>query len=92
VTAASRTAVIRLDALSSARALAGLLVTAFICHVGFQVTADVVRRMADGVDSAVIKTAEAAVGIRLDEHSGSYLSAKSTEPVLEHLRLPGHCL
>ena len=55
-----------LDALSSAGALAGLIavalgqpwgdpvaglaVTAFICHVGYQVTADVARRLADGVD------------------------------------------
>jgi cation diffusion facilitator family transporter len=67
-----------LDALSSAGALAGLLavafgqpwgdpvaglaVTAFICHVGYEVTADVVHRLADGVDPAVITTAEAAAG------------------------------
>jgi hypothetical protein len=56
----------RLDALSSAGALAGLIavalgqawgdpvagiaVTIFICHVGYEVTADVMRRLADGVD------------------------------------------
>jgi cation diffusion facilitator family transporter len=67
-----------LDALSSAGALAGLVavalgqpwgdpvaglaVTAFICHVGYQVTRDVVRRLADGVDPEVITTAEAAAG------------------------------
>ena len=67
-----------LDALSSAGALvglvavafglpwgdplAGLLITAFICHVGYQVTKDVVHRLADGVDPAVITTAEAAAG------------------------------
>jgi Cation efflux family len=67
-----------LDALSSAGALAGLVavafgqpwgdpvaglvVTAFICHVGYQVTADVVRRLADGVDPRIITTAEAAAG------------------------------
>jgi len=67
-----------LDALSSAGALAGLIavafgqswgdpvagiaVTAFICHVGYEVTADVVRRLADGVDPAVITEAEAAAG------------------------------
>jgi cation diffusion facilitator family transporter len=67
-----------LDALSSAGALAGLVavafgqpwgdpvaglaVTAFICHVGYEVTADVVHRLADGVDPAVITTAEAAAG------------------------------
>ena len=67
-----------LDALSSAGALvglvavalgqswgdpvAGLAVTLFICHVGYEVTADVMRRLADGVDPDVITTAEAAAG------------------------------
>ena len=67
-----------LDALSSAGALAGLVavslgfrlgdpiagmaVTLFICHVGYEVTKDVVYRLADGVDPAVITTAEAAAG------------------------------
>ena len=67
-----------LDALSSAGALAGLIavaagqpwgdpvaglaVTGFICHVGYEVTADVVRRLADGVDPEVITTAEAVAG------------------------------
>ena len=36
--------------------------TAFICHVGYQVTADVARRLADGVDPVVITTAEAVAG------------------------------
>jgi cation diffusion facilitator family transporter len=67
-----------LDALSSAGALvglvavafgqpwgdpvAGLAVTAFICHVGYEVTRDVVHRLADGMDPDVIATAEAAAG------------------------------
>ena len=67
-----------LDALSSAGALAGLIavalgqswgdpvagiaVTAFICHVGYEVTADVMRRLADGIDPLVITTAEAVAG------------------------------
>lgn len=67
-----------LDALSSAGALAGLIavaagqswgdpvaglaVTAFICHVGYEVTKDVVHRLADGVGPEVIATAEAAAG------------------------------
>jgi cation diffusion facilitator family transporter len=67
-----------LDALSSAGALvglvavalgqpwgdpvAGLAVTAFICHVGYEVTKDVVHRLADGVDPDVITTAETAAG------------------------------
>ena len=67
-----------LDALSSAGALAGLIavalgqpwgdpvaglaITVVICHVGYQVTADVVHRLADGIDPSVITTAEAAAG------------------------------
>jgi len=67
-----------LDALSSAGAMAGLIavalgqpwgdpvaglaVTAFICHVGYEVTADVVHRLADGIDPSVITGAEAAAG------------------------------
>ena len=67
-----------LDALSSAGALAGLIavalgqpwgdpvaglaVTAFICHVGYEVTADVMHRLADGVDPDLITRAEAAAG------------------------------
>ena len=67
-----------LDALSSAGALAGLVavalgqswgdpvaglaVTAFICHVGYEVTSDVLRRLADGVEPEVITRAEAAAG------------------------------
>jgi cation diffusion facilitator family transporter len=67
-----------LDALSSAGALVGLVavalgfrlgdpiagmaVTLFICHVGYEVTKDVVHRLADGVDPSVITRAEAAAG------------------------------
>ena len=67
-----------LDALSSAGALVGLVavslgfrlgdpiagmaVTLFICHVGYEVTKDVVHRLADGVDPRVINSAETAAG------------------------------
>ena len=67
-----------LDALSSAGALAGLVavalgqrwgdpvagiaVTGFICHVGYEVSADVVHRLADGIDPGIINAAEAAAG------------------------------
>jgi cation diffusion facilitator family transporter len=67
-----------LDALSSAGALAGLIavalgqpwgdpvaglaVTAFICHVGYEVTKDVAYRLADGIDPEIITVAEAAAG------------------------------
>ena len=36
--------------------------TALICHVGWEVTADVVHRLADGVDPGVITAAESAAG------------------------------
>jgi len=68
----------RLDALSSAGALAGLIavasgqswgdpvagltITAVICHVGYEVTADVAHRLADGVNPSVITAAESAAG------------------------------
>ena len=42
--------------------VAGLAITAFICHVGYEVTSDVVHRLADGIDPDVIHTAEAAAG------------------------------
>ena len=42
--------------------MAGLAITAVICHVGYEVTADVVHRLADGVDPSVITTAESAAG------------------------------
>jgi cation diffusion facilitator family transporter len=67
-----------LDALSSAGALVGLVavafgqswgdpvagiaVTLFIGHVGYEVTADVMRRLADAVDPDLITRAEAAAG------------------------------
>jgi hypothetical protein len=42
--------------------VAGLAVTAYICHVGYEVTAGVVHRLADGIDPSVISGAEAAAG------------------------------
>jgi cation diffusion facilitator family transporter len=65
-----------LDALSSAGALlglvgvavgwgwadgvAGIVVTAFICRVGWEVSSDIAHRILDGVDPAIIETAETA--------------------------------
>lgn len=65
-----------LDALSSAGAavglaavlaglpwadgVAGLVVTGFICHVGWEVTHDVVHRLMDGADPDLVVAAEAA--------------------------------
>ena len=67
-----------LDALSSAGALIGLIavaaglpwgdpvagvaVTLFICHVGWEVTTDVVHRLMDGIDPDVLRAAERAAG------------------------------
>ena len=67
-----------LDALSSAGALvglvavalgqrwgdpvAGLAVTAFIAHVGWEVTGDVVHRLMDGIDPDLLAAAETAAG------------------------------
>src|SRR6201993_5222734 len=63
-----------LDALSSAGAMlgltgvalgwawadaaAGIVVTGFICHVGWEVTGDIAHRLLDGVDPEIITTAE----------------------------------
>lgn len=41
-----------------ADAIAGIIVTGFICHVGWEVTADIAHRLLDGVDPEIITTAE----------------------------------
>ena len=41
-----------------ADAAAGLLVTGFICHVGWEVSVDVAHRLMDGVDPDTVATAE----------------------------------
>ncbi len=41
-----------------ADAIAGVVVTGFICHVGWEVTTDIVHRLLDGVDPEIITTAE----------------------------------
>jgi cation diffusion facilitator family transporter len=77
-----------LDALSSAGALvgliavalgqrwgdpvAGLAVTVFICHVGYEVTIDVARRLLDGVDDGVL-----ALSIHRDLQWARVLTEKS---------------
>jgi cation diffusion facilitator family transporter len=74
-----------LDALASAGALAGLIavalgqrwgdpvagiaVTLFICHVGYEVTTDILRRLLDGVDAGVLVAAERAATIDGVEHA-----------------------
>jgi cation diffusion facilitator family transporter len=41
-----------------ADAIAGIVVTGFICHVGWEVTADIAHRLLDGVDPEIVTTAE----------------------------------
>ena len=43
-----------------ADAVAGIVVAGFICHVGWEVTADIAHRLLDGVDPEIITTAETA--------------------------------
>jgi cation diffusion facilitator family transporter len=40
--------------------VAGIVVTGFICHVGWEVSSDIAHRILDGVDPAIIATAESA--------------------------------
>ena len=42
-----------------ADAVAGIVVTGFICHVGYEVTTDIAHRLLDGVEPEIIPTAEA---------------------------------
>jgi cation diffusion facilitator family transporter len=42
--------------------IAGFVVTAFICHVGYKVTAEVVQHLMDAVGPEVVPTAEKAAG------------------------------
>ena len=44
--------------LAWADAVAGIIVTGFICHVGWEVTSDVAHRLMDGIDPDFIETAE----------------------------------
>lgn len=41
-----------------ADAVAGVIVTGFICHVGWEVTADIAQHLLDGVDPGIVRTAE----------------------------------
>jgi cation diffusion facilitator family transporter len=52
-----------------ADAVAGLVVTGFICHVGYEVTRDLVRHLMDGVEPGILTTsATAATGVLGVEH------------------------
>lgn len=82
-----------LDALSSAGALlgltgvafgwpwadaaAGVIVTGFICHIGWEVTADIVHRLLDGVDPEIITAAE-AVAVRVPGVTHAHARARWT--------------
>ena len=47
-----------LGGLKWADAVAGIVVTGFICHVGWEVSAEIVHRLMDGVDPEIVTTAE----------------------------------
>lgn len=47
-----------LTGLKWADAVAGVVVTGFICHVGWEVSSEIVHRLMDGVDPEIITTAE----------------------------------
>ena len=47
-----------LAGLKWADAVAGIVVTGFICHVGWEVSAEIVHRLMDGVDPEIVTTAE----------------------------------
>ena len=50
--------------------VAGLIVTVFICHVGYEVTTHIARRLLDGVDDDVVITAERiAAGVEGIRHA-----------------------
>lgn len=52
-----------------ADAVAGLIVTGFICHVGYDVTRELIGHLMDGVDPDVLtSSAHAAVGVEGVEH------------------------
>lgn len=86
-----------LDALSSAGAAAGLigvlaglrwadgaaglLVTAFICHVGWEVSVDVAHRLMDGADPEMILAAETAAALVPGVHH-AHVRARTTGRVV----------
>jgi cation diffusion facilitator family transporter len=65
-----------------ADALAGCAVTLFICHVGYEVTSEVVHHLMDGVDPAQLAAAAAAVqalpGVRQARVRGRWMGRSLT--------------
>jgi cation diffusion facilitator family transporter len=57
-----------------ADAIAGIVVTGFICHVGWEVTSDIAHRLLDGVDPEIITTAEA---VATDVHGVNHAHARA---------------
>ena len=60
-----------------ADAVAGIVVTGFICHVGWRVSADIAHRLLDGVDPTLVSTAE-AVAARTPGISHAHARARWT--------------
>ena len=52
-----------------ADAVAGIVVTGFICHVGWEVTSAIAHRLLDGVDPEIITTAEAVAATVPGSHT-----------------------
>jgi cation diffusion facilitator family transporter len=53
-----------------ADAVAGIVVTGFICHVGYEVSTDIAHRLLDGVEPEIITTAEAtAIAVAGVQHA-----------------------
>ena len=61
-----------------ADAVAGIVVTGFICHVGWEVTADIAHRLLDDVDPEMITTAETAAIDSAGSTSTRMLAARWT--------------
>ncbi len=72
-----------------ADAVAGIVVTGFICHVGWEVTADIAHRLLDGVDPEIITTAETvATGVPRYYTCARPSSLDRTDPARRSRRLP----
>ena len=57
--------------------VAGLVVTLFICHVGWEVSCDVAHRLMDGIDPTIITTAE-TLAMQIDGVRHSHARARWT--------------
>ncbi|WP_156690412.1 cation diffusion facilitator family transporter [Mycobacterium sp. Marseille-P9652] len=78
-----------------ADAVAGIVVTGFICHVGWEVTADIAHRLLDGVDPEIVTTAEtvaATVPGVLHAHARARWTGRTLRVEVEGFLDPGTSL